>query len=72
MFPEREHKAFELGRRMAEKGFSAQDNPFMMVHPRFAAQWSRGFLALHRLRSMAGAVSPPRALAARKDAAIAP
>ena len=71
MFPEQEQKAFELGRRMAERGFSAQDNPFTMVHPHFAVQWSRGFLALHRLRNMAGALSP-RALVARKDAAIAP
>lgn len=70
MFPAQEQKAFELGRQMAERGFSAQDNPFTMVHPRFAAQWSRGFLALNRLTNIASALSP-RAVIVSKDAAIA-
>ncbi len=70
MFPEQECKAFDLGRRMAEAGFAAHDNPFTTVHPRFAVQWSRGFLALNRLRNIAGAQSP-RTGAVRKDARYA-
>ena len=44
MFSDQERSAFDLGHRMAGAGFSLQDNPFARLHPRFALQWTRGFL----------------------------
>lgn len=44
MFSERERSAFDLGHRMAEAGFSLEDNPFARLNPRLATQWARGFL----------------------------
>jgi hypothetical protein len=57
MFSEQQQKAFNLGRRMAEAGFSLQDNPFTNVHPRFSACWSRGFQAVDTLRSFGAAIA---------------
>jgi len=57
LFAEQERKAFDLGRRMAEAGFSLQDNPFAQVHPRFAAQWSHGYFAAHTLRGITSALA---------------
>jgi len=69
-FLERDRKALDLGRRMAESGFSLQDNPFDMIHPRFATQWSRGFLAVNTLRCIASA-RLQNAVASRKGLAAA-
>jgi len=56
-FSEQESKAFDLGTRMAEAGFSLQDNPFMSVHPRFSERWTCGFLAVGTLKNLASAMS---------------
>jgi hypothetical protein len=56
LFAEQERKAFDLGRRMAEAGFTLQDNPFEQVHPRFAAQWAHGYFAANTLRGITSAL----------------
>jgi hypothetical protein len=51
MFTDLEHRAFLLGRRMAEAAFSMDDNPFAQLQPRLARRWLDGFVsenALHR------------------------
>jgi hypothetical protein len=57
MFSEQERGAFELGQRMAAAGFSLQDNPFARLHPRFAKQWTHGFLGRSALASITAAWS---------------
>jgi hypothetical protein len=57
MFAEQEQSAFDLGRRMAGAGFSLEDNPFASLNPRFARQWTRGFLGLKALAGIAAARS---------------
>ena len=57
MFSEQERGAFELGQRMAATGFSLQDNPFARLHPRFATQWTRGFLGRSALAGITAAWS---------------
>ena len=69
MFSEQERNAFDLGHRMAEAGFSLHDNPFARLHPRFAKQWTRGFLGWSALASItAGWLRNPPELPA--DAAV--
>jgi hypothetical protein len=60
MFIERERKAFELGQRMAEKHFSAWDNPFTHLHPRLARTWQKGFDTANALNLGALMMSPPK------------
>jgi hypothetical protein len=44
MFSDLEHRAFQLGRRMAETAFSIDDNPFANLQPRLARKWIDGFV----------------------------
>lgn len=39
--------ARELGARMADAGFSLEDNPYTSLHPRLCEQWASGFGALN-------------------------
>lgn len=57
MFSDQERQAFDLGRRMAETGFTLDDNPFARIHPRFAGQWAHGFFAANALRGLGAAMS---------------
>jgi hypothetical protein len=57
MFSDQERKAFELGRRMAESGFSLQDNPFINVHPRFSSRWASGYLAVNTLKTLSSGMA---------------
>jgi hypothetical protein len=52
MFAELERKSFELGQRMAEKGFGYDDNPYNSVQPRLAAKWDQGFAATCAIQSL--------------------
>jgi hypothetical protein len=63
MFSEQEHRAFELGRRMARAEFSLQDNPYTGLHPRLANQWLQGFVGDNALRGLTSALSRPRLVA---------
>jgi hypothetical protein len=44
LFADQERHAFDLGHRMAGAGFTLDDDLFAHLHPRFALQWTRGFL----------------------------
>ncbi len=58
MFSEQERSAFDLGQRMAGAGFSLHDNPFVRLNPRFATQWTRGFLGWSTLANITATWSP--------------
>ena len=55
IYSEQKRKAFDLGRRIAETGFSLQDNPFVNVHPRFSSRWGSGYLAASTLEALSSA-----------------
>lgn len=62
IYSEQERKAFDLGRRMSEAGFSLEDNPFTNLHPRFSSRWTSGYLAVNTLDMLSSGM-------ARKEAA---
>ena len=64
IYSEQERKAFDLGRRMAQTGFSMQDNPFVNVQPRFSSRWASGYLTVSTLEALSSGM-------AREDAARA-
>ena len=69
MFSAQEDKAFALGRRMAEAGFSMDDNPFTNLQPRLARRWLDGFVSENALHGQTGwlgleAAHPPHGAAA--------
>jgi hypothetical protein len=53
MFADLERKSFELGQRMAEKGFGYDDNPYNSVQPRLAAKWDQGYAAACAMQALA-------------------
>jgi hypothetical protein len=53
MFADLERKSFELGQRMAEKGFGYGDNPYNSVQPRLATKWDQGYAAACAMQSLA-------------------
>jgi hypothetical protein len=57
MFADQERHAFELGRRMSEASFCIEDNPFARIHPRLAAQWQQGFLAVQAIHTLSTALA---------------
>jgi len=57
MYSEQERKAFDLGRRMAQTGFSLYDNPFVNVHPRFSSRWASGYVAVSTLEALSSAMA---------------
>jgi hypothetical protein len=54
MFSDLEHRAFVLGRRMAEAAFSMEDNPFEHLQPRLARRWLDGFVSENALHGKTG------------------
>ena len=54
MFSDLEHKAFLLGRRMAETAFSMDDNPFANLQPRLARRWLDGYVSENALHGKVG------------------
>jgi hypothetical protein len=54
MFSDLEHRAFLLGRRMAEAAFTMDDNPFAQLQPRLARRWLDGFVSENALHGKAG------------------
>jgi hypothetical protein len=54
MFSDMEHRAFLLGRRMAETAFSMDDNPFAHLQPRLARRWLDGFVSENALHGKTG------------------
>jgi len=54
MFSDLEHKAFLLGRRMADTAFSMDDNPFTNLQPRLARRWLDGYVSENALHGKAG------------------
>jgi hypothetical protein len=65
MFADLERKSFELGQRMAEKGFAYSDNPYNSVQPRLAAKWDQGFAASCAMQSLADNLNAMAAAAAQ-------
>jgi len=62
IYSDQERKAFDLGRRMAQTGFSLQDNPFVNLHQRFSSRWASGYVSVSMLEALSSGM-------ARKDAA---
>jgi hypothetical protein len=54
MFSDLEHRAFVLGRRMAEAAFTMEDNPFAHLQPRLARRWLDGFVSENALHGKTG------------------
>jgi hypothetical protein len=57
MFAELERKSFDLGQRMAERGFGYDDNPYKNVQPRLAAKWDQGYAAACAMQSLADSLN---------------
>jgi hypothetical protein len=68
MFAKQEQRAFELGRRMAQADFSLDDNPYVGVHQRLAAQWLQGYVGANALRGLTAALARPRLVAGARNA----